>query len=111
MRRGVGDEAHVNEHSGEDGEEEHRWRGNEDAQYRRVNDGYGEERPSHVFRRAGNIGLEDEREREVRVEAYALDAVPVGAGKRARGAILTDNSAATFLVIDYTSVNSSLAEE
>ncbi|KFY43154.1 hypothetical protein V495_04135 [Pseudogymnoascus sp. VKM F-4514 (FW-929)] len=111
MRRRVGDEAHVNEDSGEDGEEEHRWGGNEDTQYRGVNDGYSEERPSHVFRRAGNIGLEDEREREVRIEADALDAVPVGAGKGARGAILTDNSAAAFLIIDYTSVNGSLTEE
>lgn len=111
MRRGVGDEAHVNEDSGEDGEEEHRWRGNEDAQYRGVNDGYGEERPSHVFRRAGNIGLEDKREREVRVEANALDAVAIGAGKGARGAIFANNSAATFLIVDYASVNGGLAEE
>jgi hypothetical protein len=55
--------------------------------------------------------LEDEREREVRVEANALDAVPVGAGKGARGAIFANNSAATFFVVDYASVNGSLAEE
>lgn len=47
----------------------------------------------------------------MRVKAYALDAVGLGAGKRARGAILTDNSAAAFTVVDYTGVDGGLAEE